>query len=80
MKNKAIMPIVYSVILAVGVLFGIYIAQSNGVVTKKSGDNTLFINDIFSLIDEEYVDTVNMNDLQMKAVIHVLESMDPHSE
>ena len=80
MKNKAIMPIVYSVILVVGVLFGIYIAQSHGVVTKKSGDNTLFINDIFSLIDEEYVDTVNMNDLQMKAVTHVLESMDPHSE
>ena len=80
MKNKALMPIVYSVILAVGVLFGIYIAQSNGVVTKKSGDNSLFINEIFSLIDEEYVDTVNMNELQMKAVTHVLESMDPHSE
>ena len=74
------MPIVYSVILAVGVLFGIYIAQSNGVVVKKSGDNSLFINDIFSLIDEEYVDTVNMNDLQVKAITHVLESMDPHSE
>lgn len=80
MKNKAIIPIVYSVILAVGVLFGIYIAKSNGIVTKNNSDNSLFINDIFSLIDEEYVDTVNMKELQMKAITHVLESMDPHSE
>lgn len=81
MKNKTIMPIIYSVILAAGVLFGFYIAKSNGIVaTGRGGDNSLFINDIFSLIDEEYVDTVNMNDLQVKAITHVLESMDPHSE
>ena len=75
------MPVIYSAILAAGVMFGIYIAKSNGIVaTEKSGDNSLFINEVFSLIDEEYVDTVNMNDLQMRAINNVLESMDPHSE
>ena len=81
MKNKSLMPIIYSAILAAGVLLGFYIAKSNKVVTAvKGGDNLLYVDDIFSLIDEEYVDTVNMKDIQMKAVNHVLESMDPHSE
>ena len=75
------MPVIYSAILAAGVMLGIYIAKSNGIVaTEKSGDNSLFINEVFSLINEEYVDTVNMNDLQMRAINNVLESMDPHSE
>lgn len=75
------MPIIYAVVLAAGVLSGFYIAKSNGVVSAPKGnDNSLYIDDIFSLIDGEYVDTVNMKDLQMKAVTHILESMDPHSE
>lgn len=75
------MPIIYSVLLAVGVLLGVYIAESNGfAVTTKDNGSFSCVNDIFSLIDKEYVDTVNMKDLQIKAVTHVLESMDPHSE
>lgn len=81
MKNKHLMPLVYSVILIIGVLFGIYISKSNGIVTtyNKDGDFSC-INDVFSLIENEYVDTININDLQIKAVTHVLETMDPHSE
>lgn len=72
---------IYAVILAVGILFGIYISKSNAIVTvAPDSDNSLFINDVFSLIENEYVDTININDLQIKAVTHVLESMDPHSE
>lgn len=80
MKNKSLTPIIYSVILAAGVLFGIHIAKENGTGSVSKNNNTLYIDDIFSLIDKEYVDTVNMNDLQVKAITHVLESMDPHSE
>ena len=81
MKNKSLLPIIYSIILATGVLSGFYIAKSNrNTITKNDCDNPLFINDIFSLINEEYVDTINMNSLQIKAVNHILETMDPHSE
>lgn len=74
-------PLIYSAIMIVGVLFGFHIAKSNGVSTiSKDTGNFSCINDIFSLIDKEYVDTVNMDELQVKAVTHVLESMDPHSE
>ena len=80
MKKQHLMPLIYSAILATGILFGIYIAKSNGITaTPKSSDN-FYINDIFSLIDKEYVDTININELQNKAITHILESMDPHSE
>ena len=81
MKNKSLMPIIYSAVLVVGVLFGIHIAKSNGITTAPQNNGNLsYINNIFSLIDNEYVDTINIKDLQIKAVTHVLESMDPHSE
>ena len=81
MNNKTIMPFIYALILSAGIFLGIYIAKSNGITAApKNSGNTLFINDIFSLIDKEYVDTINIKDLQIKAVNHILESMDPHSE
>ena len=59
----------------------IYLAKSNGITpAPKSNSDISYINDVFSLIDNEYVDTINIKDLQVKAVTHVLESMDPHSE
>ncbi|MBR5215049.1 MAG: S41 family peptidase [Bacteroidales bacterium] len=80
MKKQSLMPLIYSIILTVGVIFGIYIAKSNGITSAPKNSSNTFINDIFSLIDKEYVDTINIKDLQIKAVNHVLESMDPHSE
>lgn len=81
MKNKVITPIILAAVLAIGVCMGLYISKSNGIATvSKSGDDSLFINEVFSLINDEYVDTIDMNNVQIKAVTHVLESMDPHSE
>lgn len=77
------MPIVLSASMAAGVMMGLHIANSNGISpanSQKSNENLSCINDVFTLIDKEYVDTVNMKDLQIKAVTHALESMDPHSE
>ena len=81
MKNKSLMPIIYSAILVAGIFLGIYLAKSNEITaTSQSNDDMSYINDVFSLIDKEYVDTINIKDLQVKAVTHILESMDPHSE
>ncbi|MBE6335362.1 MAG: S41 family peptidase [Lentimicrobiaceae bacterium] len=81
MKNKVIMPVIFSIILAIGVLLGIIIAKSNGIVTTTDkNDNLSCINEVFSLIENEYVDTINIKDLQITAVTNILETMDPHSE
>ena len=77
------MPIVVAACLAVGVKMGFHIAKSNdgfSAYNQKNNGDLSCINDVFTLIDKEYVDTVDMKDLQVKAVTHVLESMDPHSE
>lgn len=81
MQNKFLKPVIYAAVLIAGIYLGIFIAKSNGIGSNiKSSDNTSLVNDVFSLIDKQYVDTVNLNALQTKAVTHVLESMDPHSE
>ncbi len=81
MKNKIITPIIFAVIMILGVYMGLYVAKSNKTVATHNNDNDLScINDIFSLIQSEYVDTVNIKELQIKAVTEVLETMDPHSE
>lgn len=81
MKNKFLMPIIYSVILVIGIFLGIHLTKSNGIASvSQRNDNLSCINNVFSLIDKEYVDTINIKDLQVKAITHVLESMDPHSE
>ena len=75
------MPVIFSIILAIGVLLGIIIAKSNGIVTTTDkNDNLSCINEVFSLIENEYVDTINIKDLQITAVTNILETMDPHSE
>lgn len=80
MKNEFLKPIIYALVLAIGVFLGILISTSNGVVVSNNKDNTSLINKVFSLIDSEYVDTIDFNSLQVNAITHVLESMDPHSE
>ena len=53
MKNKAIMPIIYSAVLAAGVMLGIYITKSNGVVVAERGNgNSLFIKNIKGIVNK----------------------------
>lgn len=83
MQNKFLKPIIYAAILILGIYLGMYISKSNGNFSKiqKGNDSDItLLKDVFSLIDNEYVDTVNLKSLQSKAITHVLESMDPHSE
>ena len=83
MQNKFLKPIIYAAILILGFYLGMYISKSNGnfsKIQKGNGSDITLLKDVFSLIDNEYVDTVNLKSLQSKAITHVLESMDPHSE
>lgn len=81
MKNKALMPIILTAVMAAGVILGFIIAKNNKIVTtNQSSDNLSCINNVFSLIEKEYVDTIDIKKLQIKAITEVLESMDPHSE
>ena len=82
MKRKYLTPVFLAVAVAFGVLLGIIISRSNdakGYLINKGGDMNL-MDKVFYLIEHEYVDTVNMHDLQVDAVTSIIDKMDPHSE
>lgn len=82
MKHKYLAPVFLALAIAFGVLLGIIIARSNGAgntFINKGSDMTL-VDKVFYLIENEYVDTVNMQELQVEAVNSVIDQMDPHSE
>ena len=82
MKRNYLTPVILSVAVAIGVLLGVIISRSNNAIKDSflNYSNTNMIDKVFYLIENEYVDTVNLKDLQVKAVTNVIDGMDPHSE
>ena len=81
MKRNVLTPVLMAVAMALGVVMGIVIARGNGdktVIQSKGNLNT--IENVFYLIQNEYVDTVDIGQLQVDAVTSVIDEMDPHSE
>ena len=82
MRQKHLTPVYLAVAVIFGVLLGIIIAHSNDAANtfiNKGGDMTL-VDKVFYLIENNYVDTVNVDKLQVEAVNSVIDMMDPHSE
>ena len=70
--------------LALSVVLGIFIGTffanrfgGNRLSIINSGSNKL--NDLLHIIDDQYVDTVNMSDLVETAMPQILSELDPHS-
>ena len=75
-----LLPFYISVAVVVGVLIGSFYA------THFSGNRISFINtssnklsDLLHIIDDRYVDTVNMSDLVERSMPQILKELDPHS-
>lgn len=82
MRQKHLTPIYLAVAVAFGVLLGIVIARSNDASNTfiNKGSNMNLVDKVFYLIENDYVDTVNIEKLQVEAVTSVIDKMDPHSE
>ena len=79
-KNNRFMPILMAISVVVGILIGTFYANhfsGNRLSIINSGSNKL--NNLLRLVDDQYVDTVNMNDLVEKAMPQILSELDPHS-
>lgn len=75
-----LLPFYISVAVVVGVLIGSFYA------THFSGNRISFINtssnklsDLLHIVDDRYVDTVNMSDLVERSMPQILKELDPHS-
>lgn len=79
--NNKYLPIIFSIVLIIGILLGILLSgtlQNKNLFSKKNqGYNK--INDVINFVLQDYVDTVSINKLQEKAITGMLESLDPHS-
>lgn len=79
-KNNRFMPLLMTVSVVVGILIGTFYANhysGNRLSIINSGSNKL--NNMLRLVDDQYVDTVNVNDLVEKAMPQILAELDPHS-
>ncbi|MBO4574554.1 MAG: S41 family peptidase [Bacteroidales bacterium] len=82
MKRRYLTPVWLALAVAFGVLLGIVIVGSNGATATyiNMGGNANLVDKVFYLLQNEYVDTVNIQQLQVDAVNSVIDEMDPHSE
>ncbi len=72
------LPIWLSITLALGIFLGVYIGKKiggNGTTQQSTG----LIDEAMRLISNEYVDTVNLAQLQQDGIEAMLEKLDPHS-
>lgn len=79
--NKAFYPLILSIILAFGIYLGFKI-QSKNAAAQSSFSKTEAgskLEYILGLINEKYVDTVNVQNLYDDAITQMLEKLDPHS-
>jgi carboxyl-terminal processing protease len=78
-KNR-FMPLWLAVSVVVGIFIGSFFANrfsGSRLSIINSGSNKL--NDLLHIVDDQYVDTVNVNDLVEKAMPTILSELDPHS-
>lgn len=77
-KQQIYLPTVLALGVALGVLIGVFIARYNSPVeeiqraTKKYGD-------ILSIVENDYVDTVDVELLLESSLVSMLEKLDPHT-
>lgn len=79
-KSSRYIPVIIAVSIVVGIAIGSFYARqfSNhrlNIINNSSNK----LNDLFRIVDDQYVDTVNALDLIEKAMPQVLGELDPHS-
>lgn len=79
-KPKRYMPLIMAACVVLGILIGTFYANhfsGNRLNIINSSSNKL--NNLLHIINDQYVDTVNINDLVEKAMPQILAELDPHS-
>ena len=79
-STNRFIPLIIAVSVVIGILIGTFYAQhfaGNRLGIINGSSNKL--NALLRVIDDQYVDTVNMTDLVEKAMPQILAELDPHS-
>lgn len=79
-RTTKFIPLITSISLIIGLLIGSFYANhftGNRLSIINTSSNK--INDLLHIIDDQYVDKVNVSDLVEKALPQILSQLDPHS-
>ncbi len=79
-KSNRFMPLWLALSVVLGIFVGTFFANrfsGNRLSIINSGSNKL--NDLLNIVNDQYVDTVNVSDLVEKAMPTILSELDPHS-
>ena len=80
MNKNNLMPLLLALCVVIGILIGTFYANhfsGNRLNIINSGSNRL--NNLLHIVDDQYVDSVNIDDLVEKAMPQILSELDPHS-
>lgn len=69
---RAARPLIYFSLISFGILIGIFLRPGHSV-------NRTMLDEMWNLVDQKYVDTVNRNLLNHAAIEGLLSELDPHS-
>jgi carboxyl-terminal processing protease len=79
-KRSVFLPLMLGLSLAIGIMIGKYFPRENVLPqhsTIRSRNDKL--NSILNIIESDYVDSINRNDLVETAIPAILKKLDPHS-
>ena len=79
-KNNRFMPLLMALCVVIGILIGTFYANhfsGNRLNIINSGSSRL--SNLLHIIDDQYVDSVNIDELVDKAIPEILSELDPHS-
>lgn len=79
-KRSIFLPLLLAISLAGGILLGIYLPKQSDMPQHPSlRSRNDKINSILNIIESNYVDTVNRNELVETAIPAILKKLDPHT-
>jgi carboxyl-terminal processing protease len=79
-NSSRFIPIIIAVSVVIGILVGVFYSNhfaGNRLSIINTSSNKL--NDLLRIVDNQYVDSVDMTDLVEKAMPQILAELDPHS-
>lgn len=79
-KRSVFLPVFLALALICGILIGVFLPANNDIPLHSSlNSRNDKINSILNIIESNYVDTVNRNQLAEAAIPAILKKLDPHS-
>ena len=78
-SKKKYQPIIFSLILIIGLIVGNLLSDSVSKITHFQIQKNSKLNTIINLVNSEYVDSINIIELEENAIKSILRELDPHS-